>query len=117
LDYDGLVSNVAFRRELTSAYRAQVAATAGVWPSNVTIMGIRAGSVLMDTAVDMSTGDDPAVFAAAVQGNPGAMFAGIFVFNGGDGAGKGAEAGEEGPGDGGQGLGDLGPRAVNDQSL
>lgn len=52
--------------------------------SNVTILGMRPGSVLVDSAVDMKTGDDPSTFAALVRDNPESMFAGILVFNGGE---------------------------------
>ena len=59
------------RRQLTSAYRTQIAEAARVWTSNVTILEIRAGSVLMDTAVDMKSGDDPAAFTAGSTVNNG----------------------------------------------
>lgn len=75
--------SIPIRRQLTSAYRTQIAGAAGVGTSNVTILGMRPGSVLFDSAVDMNTGDDPSTFAVLVRDNPESMFAGLFVFNGG----------------------------------
>eukprot|EP00854_Cymbomonas_tetramitiformis_P016131 gene16133-19136_t len=71
LSYAELASNLTFYDEFTSSYAAAVASGASVAPSQVEIVGVYEGSVLVDSLVqytyaDLAAGASPNAFAASL---------------------------------------------------
>ncbi|GMH44457.1 hypothetical protein BSKO_12409 [Bryopsis sp. KO-2023] len=76
LDFDSVTADPQARADLEASVKAAIAAATGVNVDSVNVLGIRSGSVIVDTAVLLSEGQDVDQVVGAVNSNPESVFGG-----------------------------------------